>query len=176
MRKCTYFYATPGDFHALLDLVEAQETFVYAVHPDCKSPDVLLYGRSREIPDLLRMFPGHFEHSLYLVPPGTQVRASAFQNYRGVQYAFRPPEISSAVVIQLHGEHPDGALIRSNFWIHGAAADALRLEATIYRNMRRTFRNMHGPKVGPCAYAQLLNGRRLTWNIKAPSGADLRAE
>ncbi|QHQ34412.1 hypothetical protein [Algicella marina] len=176
MRKCTYFYATPDDFHSLMDLVEAQETFVYAVHPDCNSPDVLFYDRSREIPHLLRMFPGHFEHSLYLVPPGTRVQASAFQNYKGVQYAFRPPEVSSAVVIQLHGEHPDGALIRSNFWAHGTATDVLRLEAALFRNMRRTFHNMAGPKVGPNAYAQLLSGRRLTWSIKAPPGADLRVD
>lgn len=176
MRKCTYFYATPDDFHDLMDLVEAQERFVYAVHPDCRSPEVRLYDRSRDIPDLLRMFPGHFDHSLYLVPPGTKVRASAFQNCRGVRYAFRPPEVSSAVVIQLYGEHPDGALIRSRFWAHGSAEEVLQVEATLFRHMRRIFRNMGGPKVGPGAYAQLLDGRRLTWDVKAPPGADLRAD
>ncbi|KUP95078.1 hypothetical protein [Tritonibacter horizontis] len=175
MRKCTYFYATPADFHALMDRVEAEENFVYVVHPDFESPDVLFYGQAREIPDLLHMFPGHFFHDVFLVPPGTQVQTSAYQNAKGMRYSLRPPEFSSAVVIQFAGAHPDGALIRSRFWAHGTAAEVLQLEATLFRHMRRSFRNIGGPKVGPAAYAQLLSGRRLTFDIQAPPEADLRA-
>lgn len=73
MRRNTYFYATPTDFHALMELVEADETFVYLVHRDIQSPEIRVYDHARDIPDVLRIFPGHFVHDLFLVPPGTQV-------------------------------------------------------------------------------------------------------
>ncbi|QFT59502.1 hypothetical protein FIU94_11770 [Sulfitobacter sp. THAF37] len=174
MRKCTYFYATPADFHALMELVEADETFVYLVHPDIRSPEVRVYEHARDIPDVLRIFPGHFVHDLFLVPPGTQVRAAAHEHVTGTRYALRPRELSSAVVLQLWGEHPDGALLRSRFYLHGTAPAARRLEATLFRHMRRTFRNMSGPKVGVEAFEQLIEGRRLTFDVNAPAEADLR--
>ncbi|WP_143267558.1 hypothetical protein [Aquimixticola soesokkakensis] len=159
-----------------MDLVEAQERFVYVVHPDVSSPDVVVYDHARDIPDLLTLFPNHFVHDVFLVPSGTQVQASAYQNVKGTRYSLRPPEFSSAVVIQCGGEHPDGALIRSRFWGHGTAEQVVRIEATLFRHMRRLFRNIGGPKVGPVAYAQLLKGRRLTFDVQAPREADLRAE
>lgn len=176
MRRCTYFYATSADFHALMDLVEADECFVYLVHPDVQSPEVRVYGHARDIPDVLRMFPGHFVHDLFLVPPGTQVQAAAHTHVTGTRYSLRPRDLSSAVVIQLCGEHPDGALIQSRFYLHGTAPEARKLEATLFRHMRRTFRNMNGPKVGAEAFAQLLTGRRLTFEVKAPAEADLRVD
>ncbi len=176
MRKCTYFYATPSDFHGLMDLVEAEEMFLYACHRDIRSPDVELYRTARKIPDLLHLFPGHYVHDVYLVPPGTEVKAAPYQHVSGTRYALRPPQLSSAVVIQLGGEHPDGPLVQSRFWAHGAAPETLQLENMLFRTIRRRFRNVKGPKVGPEAYDQMQAGRRLTWNMQAPAGADLRAD
>lgn len=59
MRASTYFYASRADFNALMDLVEADETFVYLVHPDIHSPELSTYDHARDIPDVLRMSPGH---------------------------------------------------------------------------------------------------------------------
>ncbi|NDU99571.1 hypothetical protein [Pseudoroseicyclus tamaricis] len=174
MRKCTYFYATPADFHALMDLVEADETFVYLVHPDIHSPEIRVHERARDISDVLRMYPGHFEHSLFLVPPGTQVQAASYEHVTGRRYALRPTELPAAVVLQLWGEHPGGALVRSRFWAHGDAPEVRDIEATLFRHMRRTFGNEGGSKVGPEAAAQLLTGRRLTFDVNAPAEADLR--
>ncbi|WP_132248917.1 hypothetical protein [Primorskyibacter sedentarius] len=159
-----------------MELVEAEHTFVYVVHPDFASPVVNFYEKARKIPDLLTMFPGHIIQDVFLVPPGTQVQTSSYQNIKGTRYSLRPPEFTSSVVIQFAGEHPEGALIRSRFWAHGTAPEVLRVEAALFRHMRRTFRNIGGPKVGPTAFAQLLNGRRLTLNVNAPPETDLRAD
>ncbi|SMY06136.1 hypothetical protein [Flavimaricola marinus] len=176
MRKCTYFYATSRDFLALMDLVEAEESFVYAVHPDMHSPEIHLYDHARAIPDPLRLVPGRIPHDLFLVPPGTEVRAASYRHISGTRYSLRPPEFSAAVVIRLFGEHPAGPLIRSQFWGHGTAPETLQLERTLFRHMRRTFRNVRGPKLGAEAYAQLLSGRRLTFDVKAPPELDLRPD
>ena len=175
MRRSTYFYATPADFHELMDLVEADERFVYLVHPDRQSPEIRVHEHARDVPDVLRMFPGHFTHDLFLVPPGTQVHAEAYEHVSGPRYALRPEELSSAVVLQLCGEDPGGALIRSRFYLHGTMPEARKLEATLFRHMRRTFRNVGGAKVGAEAFGQLLTGRRLTFDIRAAAEANLRA-
>lgn len=174
MRRNTYFYATPADFHSLMDLVEEEENFVYLAHFDIQAPEVRVYHQAREIPDVLRLFPGHFVHDLFLVSPGTEVQAAAHEHFTGKRYSLRPRELSSAVVMQLFGEHPDGTLLRSQFFLNGSAPEARKLEATLFRHMRRTFRNVDGSKVGAEAFAQLSTGRRLTFDTKAPAEADLQ--
>ncbi|SLN59548.1 hypothetical protein AQS8620_02658 [Aquimixticola soesokkakensis] len=174
MRRSTYFYATPADFQELMDLVKADEDFVYLVHPDIHSPEVQDYDHAHDIPDVLRMFPGHFTHDLFLVPPGTTACAASHGHATGTRYSLRPRELASAVVLQLCGEHPDGPLLRSRFYLHGTAPETRKLEATLFRHMRRSFRDVGGAKVGPEAFGQLLIGRRLTFDVKAPREADLR--
>ncbi|WP_378945985.1 hypothetical protein [Paracoccus sp. R86501] len=174
MRRSTYFHATPKDMHALLQQVEAQACFVYAEHPDVSARHVTLYDTARQIPDLMRMFPGHFTHPLYLMAPDARPEPEPYGHIAGTRYRLTPRQVSSAVVVQLTGEHPDGPLLRSQFWLCGTAPEIIRLENILFRTMRRTFTNIKGTKIGPQALEQLRAGRRLTYDIRAPDGADVQ--
>ncbi|APE44207.1 hypothetical protein BOO69_12965 [Sulfitobacter alexandrii] len=173
--KVTYFYATPDDLRGVLTAVESIAALGYAVHPDRSAARVETYDRATDIPDLLSLFPGYFVQELYLLPPGTAVAAVPFEHVTGIRYRLTPREVSSAVIMQLGGEHPDGALIRSRFWQHGSDAMVQRIGRTLRQQMRRDFQDVGEAKVGRQAMAQLREGRRLTFDAKAPPEGYLRA-
>ncbi|WP_238368236.1 hypothetical protein [Mesobacterium pallidum] len=81
----------------------------------------------------------------------------------------------SAVILQLAGAHPSGALLRSRWWLHGDAPGPMAIAMAMSRHARRLFTRVQGSLIGPEALADLASGRRLTFDMQAPPSADLRA-
>lgn len=174
MPRVTYFYATAGDFITLMQTVEAELTLIYLSLPDRRVPQVAICDSVTTIPHLLTCAPGHFIDQHYIVPPGTQVVPVPFENTAGPMYRLSPQQVPSAVVLQLTGAHPSGALLRSRWWLHGPARASDTLSRAMSRHARRMFIKTQGALLGPEAYAQLQAGRRLATDAQAPEGSDVR--
>lgn len=174
MPRCTYFYATAGDFIQLMRPVEAEAAFSYVWLANEETPALERRSSAADIPDLLRGFPRHFTQTLCLVPCGAVLMPECRETSRGPRYFLYPKDVDAAVVFQLQGAREGGALLRSRWWVHGDAEHAVALGRVIARHMRREFRNLRGPKLGPEAFAVLQAGGRLTFDVNAPPEQDLR--
>ena len=177
MSRGIELFATRDDLLVLLAEVEARRAIYYADAGMFESPEIVVYRSAAEIPDLgvCHVHSRHLGHLLLIADVGTQFIAEPVPQRRGgVLHVVGQRKNHDTVVLYPGGIHDSQTVIAGTIATGSDSAASLSLFEAIRRAVRKQWVHIEAFYVGKEAESIMDAGGRLTQDLRAPRGCDLK--
>jgi hypothetical protein len=170
------FFATRADLEPVVRAIESSRLvkYVRAGLQNSSAPEV--YGSALSLPSLGRAVKGDAVHepAYLVVDVQEEVHVETIPQRRGGElYGVYPNVNPNSVTFSPGGEF-DGCIIKGELATGNRSGTALDLFRLFEQEIRRSFKNIKGYRVGPTALAALDAGVRLTHDVGMSPLYDLR--